>query len=228
MVRIGRQKGFTLVEIMIALVILVGLMFTANYSYSLYTRYWSGRLGAFDQTIFHYQGLMQVKETIDSAIPYVVRDSQGAFTFYFLGRDEGFTLVSAAPIFAPTVNDASVVRIFAEKAAGEYRLVYEEAPLQNELLVDLQQQLNFKYRTVLLRSAEPIHFSYYGWEKREFKFSHNEHFLSTPQWSNSYDAALTRIQPERVRMSIGDQQLQFSLPVGQSKLINFYMDERQG
>lgn len=210
---------------MIALVILVSLIFTANYSYSLYINYWNGRLGDFDRTMFHYQGLLQVKETIDSSIPYVVGNDKGDYTFYFLGRDQGFTLVTAAPLFAPTINDASVVRIFSEQVEDGHQLVYEEAPLSDALLLNLEQQLQFKYRTVLLRSAEPIAFSYYGWDVREHKFNRQTHPSAVASWKNQYDAAQTRIQPEQIEMRWGRQKLLFDLPEGHEKLINFYINK---
>lgn len=227
MVRVTRQQGYTLVEMMIALVILVSLMFTANYSYSLYSNYWSGRLGSFDRSIFYYQGLMQVKESIDSAIPYVVKDDKGDHTFYFLGRSEGFSLVSAAPIFAPTVNDASVIRVFAEQVGDEYQLVYEEAPLIDGLLLNLNQQLNFKYRTVLFRTEQPIHFSYFGWQQREHKRESQLNPKLQASWSNEYDAAITRIQPEQIAMSLGNERLLYALSFGHEKLLNLYIDGKE-
>ena len=220
----NKQQGYTLIELMLAVVVLMGLIFTANFSYSLYTRYWDGRLGSFDRSLYYYQGLLQVKETIESALPYIVTNEQNEHGFYFLGRDEGFTLVTAAPIFAPTVNDAAVVRIFREQTADGYQLVYEEAPLTDSLLVQLNQNLNFKYRTVLLRTREPITFNYFGWAVREHRFDRFTYRDFHPEWSAFYDGAVTRIQPLRVGMSIGQQVLEYDLPVGHSKTLNFFLD----
>ena len=226
MVQVNLQKGYTLVEMLIAMVILLGLMFTANYSYSLYSNYWAGRLGTFDRTLFYFQGLLQVKDTIDSAIPYIVSNDEQEQTFYFLGRKEGFTLVTTSPIFAQTVNDAAVVRIFKEPTDEGYQLVYEEAPLSDSLLLSLDQVLDFKYRTVLLRTKLPIKFDYFGWKVREHKYELATFPDEQPVWTASYDASLTRIQPKRVRMSIGTEALDYDLPEGHSKLINFFLEDR--
>jgi prepilin-type N-terminal cleavage/methylation domain-containing protein len=226
LVQVNSQNGYTLVEVLIAMVILLSLMFTANYSYSLYSNYWVGRLGTFDRTVFYYQGLLQIKETIDASIPYIVTDSKQTHTFYFLGRSEGFTLVTTAPVFAQTVNDAAVIRIFKEKTETGYQLVYEEAPLSDRLLFTLDQELDFKYRTVLMRTEQLIDFEYYGWKLREHKYSRNTFPTESQQWTGSYDAALTRVQPGRVRMTIGGQALEYDLPAGHDKLINFYLRSR--
>ncbi len=225
MVQVNLQKGYTLVEMLIAMVILLSLMFTANYSYSLYSNYWAGRLGTFDRTMFYFQGLLQVKDTIDSAIPYIVSNEKKEQTFYFLGRGEGFTLVTTAPIFAQTVNDAAVVRIFKEPTDEGFQLVYEEAPLSDGLLIDLDQVLNFKYRTVLMRTKQPIKFEYFGWKVREHKYELTTFPDETPVWSASYDAAKTRIQPKRLRMTIGTEGFDYDLPEGHSKLINFFLEQ---
>jgi prepilin-type N-terminal cleavage/methylation domain-containing protein len=225
LVQVNSHKGYTLIELLISMVILLSLMFTANYSYSLYSQYWAGRLGKFDQTVFYFQGLLQVKETVESAIPYVVKGSKGEPTFYFLGREEGFTLVTASPIFAPTINDAAVVRIFREQTDEGYQLVYEEAPMSEKLLLGLDQVVEFKYRTVLIRTVEPITFNYYGWQERAHKFERSDYASITPSWLGTYDAAVTRIQPLRLSINIQGQLLEYDLPEGHDKLINFYMED---
>jgi prepilin-type N-terminal cleavage/methylation domain-containing protein len=218
-------SGYTLIEVLIAMVILVSLMFTANYSYSLYSNYWSGRLGQFDRTIFKFQGLLQTKDTIDAAIPYMVEDGHGAYTFYFLGRDQGVTFVSAAPIFGVTYNDASVVRLFIEKNGMKHQLVYEEAPLADEMLLRLEQRLNFKYRVVLFSSLEPLSFSYLGWRQADHKYSRENFGNESPNWQNSYDASVSRVQPLAIKLHIGSEALAYQLVEGHSALIGFYFDE---
>lgn len=221
-----KQQGYTLVEVLVAMVILVSLMFTANYSYSMYSQFWAGRLGSFDRTMFYFRGMLQVKDTIDAALPYVVADGETGYGYYFLGREEGFTFVTAAPIFAVTANDAAVVRLFREKTADGYQLIYEEAPLSDTLLVDLDQQLTFKYRTVLMKTTEPLHFSYYGWALREHKYELLVYPDKKPSWSNSYDGAQTRLQPLKVKLHIGNEALVYQLNAGSDELLGFYLQER--
>ena len=224
MVRVRHTQGYTLIEVLIALTIFMALMFTANYSYSVYSQYWHGRLGSFDQTLFYYRGLLQVKESIDSSIPYIVNGGEGVEeTFYFLGRNDGFTLVSAAPIFANTVNDAAVVRIFSEKNDDGFQLVYEEAPLSDNLLTNINQQLNFKYRTVLMVTKQAIKFEYFGWSAIEHKVRPSGQPESLPSWRGQYDAAKTRVQPKKLRITLSGQPLEFDLPEGHQNLIDFYI-----
>lgn len=218
----AKHRGYTLVEVLIAMVILTGLMFTANYSYSLYSQYWSGRLGTFDNTMFVYKGMLQLKETIDSALPYIVEGNASSYGFYFLGRAQGVTFVTSAPIFAVTSNDAAVVRIFSEKADKGYQLVYEEAPLSDTLLVKADQQLNFKYRTVLTNSSEPINFSYYGWQQAIHKHERMEHENQKQTWSDRYDGMQTRIQPSILKLNLGADVVYYRLPAGLDNFSYFF------
>ena len=218
-----RQQGFTLVETLIAMVILMSLIFTANYTYSFYTRYWSGKLGQFDQSLFTARGLLQLKQAVESAIPYVVRGEGDDVGFYFLGRDEGFTLVSASPIFGSTEHSSSVIRVFREQENGHYQVVYEEAPLSRELLVDLEQELTFTNRLVLFKTEQPISFDYYGWPNRNARYSQTTD-ANKRLWRAIYDGAKTDIQPLAIRMHIGEQSAIFRLSEGHEKLINFYLE----
>ena len=222
----AKQTGYTLVEVLIAMVLLVSLMFTANYSYSQYSSYWAGRLGQFDRTVFGFQSLLQVKDTIDSVIPYIVEEDDDQYTFYFLGRDQGATFVTAAPIFAVTQNDAAVVRLFVEQNNEGYQLVYEEAPLSDRLLVKLNQELTFKHRLVLMNSTEPLRFSYLGWQQWEHKVLRADYPKELPTWRSNYDAGVTRAQPVAMQLHIGNEVLAYSLSQGHDKLINFYLDEQ--
>lgn len=227
------QRAFTLIEVMIAMVILTSLMFIANYSYSLYSEYWHGRLGSFDSTMHYHKGLLQVKETLDSSIPYIVidndtQDKQDRLTFYFLGRADGLTLVTAAPIFAEDTVQAAVVRIFSEKTTDGYQLIYEEAPLKTQLLTHLAQELNFSYRTILMTLAQPIQFDYLGWPAYEHKYHPDE--VKNPQppsWRSEYDAAVTQIQPVKLRLTSGNTQLIFDLPEGHKSLLDSYIRDRE-
>ena len=224
MARLNSQKGYTLVELLIAMVILLSLIFTANYSYSLYSQYWAGRLGTFDRTTFYYQGLQQVKETIESSIPYIVDGGKVDDTFYFLGRAEGFTLVTAAPIFAKTINDAAVVRIFSEPVkSGGFQLVYEEAPLSEKLLLTLDQQLDFKYRTVLMQVEQLPKFEYLAWDSSEQKYGRGTTEQLKPSWRGDYDAAKTKVQPLKIRLNLDSSMLEYDLPEGHLKLLDVYI-----
>ena len=71
-----------------------------------------------------------------------LRDADDRPGFYFLGREEGLTLVTSSPVFSP--EQIAVIRVFREPASdGRWNLVYEEAPLTGVLLRRSDQTLPF-------------------------------------------------------------------------------------
>lgn len=219
-----RSNGFTLIEMLIATVLLLMVLATANYAYSFYNQYWNGRLGHFDQTLFNARSLLQTQAAIESAIPYVVETEQkGTYSFYFLGREEGLTLVSASPIFSKVASASAVIRLFRERTEEGFQLVYEEAPLDESLLLSIHQKLDFNYRIVMLTGKQSIRFSYYGWPSRTDRYA----LVAKPRlrdWFTTYDAAKTKMQPSKVKIELDGEALVFELPQGHQKLLNFYFE----
>ena len=81
-------RGFTLVEMLVALVVLSLVIGISTYAYSLFARQWDGKLGRFEQAQAEYQRLEWLAAALQDTLPYVVRDDDGQIGFYFLGRDE--------------------------------------------------------------------------------------------------------------------------------------------
>ena len=106
-----------------------------------------------------------------------------------------------------------------------HQLVYEEAPLSDEILIRLDQQLTFKYRLVLLSSSKPLSFSYYGWKQWQHKTQREDYDGILPSWQNSYDAAVSRVQPLAMQLHIGDEVIAYQLVEGHRNLTSFYMED---
>ena len=96
----AKVRGFTLIELLIALTIFGMVIGIATYGYSLFSRHWEGRLGQFQRAQDQYQRLDLVVAALENTLPYVVRGPDGAPGFYFLGREEGLTLVTMSPVFS--------------------------------------------------------------------------------------------------------------------------------
>ncbi len=201
----AKVRGFTLVELLIALAIFGMVVGIASYGYSLFTRNWGGRLGRFQQAQDQYQRLDLVVAALENTLPYVVRDASGAGGFYFLGREEGLTLVTLSPIFTP--GEMAVIRVFREQSAtGRWNLVYEEAPLGGVQLRLASQTLPFQHRMVVLRELPDLSFAYYGWKSLDERLSAaNEPMLGLgPKWMTETDGFVSRVHPQRVAIRFGE------------------------
>ncbi|MCM2311929.1 MAG: prepilin-type N-terminal cleavage/methylation domain-containing protein [Steroidobacteraceae bacterium] len=197
-------RGFTLIELLVALAIFGLVVGIASYGYALYTQHWEGRLGRFEQAQDQYQRLDLVVAALEDTLPYVVRDAQGQAGFYFLGREDGLTLITASPVFSP--GQLAVIRVFREPAAqGGWNLLYEEAPLAGVELRLATQALPFQHRLVVLRDLPDLSFGYFGWRslQQRFEAADMPELNRKPEWATEFDGLLLRLHPQRIALRFG-------------------------
>ena len=215
----SRVAGFTLVELLISIAIMSMVIGLASYGFSLFSQHWDGPRKSFDRSVGQVQRLDLVSRALGDAIPWVVRDETNRPGFYFLGREEGVTLVTASPIYA--VDAPAVVRIFREpEAGGRWRLVYEEAPLSSVRLTKASQILPFQHRLIILQGIEAISFRYLGWNTGQERFGDEVGSLVPPQWFSEFDGLVRAHQPVRVALTLGEFETTFSMPDRTSVLLN--------
>lgn len=197
-------SGFTLVELLVAMVITSLVIGIGTLGFSLFTQQWLTKRVDFDDRLSDYQRLALVHRALEDAIPWAVRSRSGRVGFYFLGREEGLTLVTASPIFNP--HQVAVIRFFRESdGSSGSRLVYEEAPLGEVRLREADQILPFKHRLVVLKSLQgPTNFKYFGWasvDERVREPGPGE-IPPVPQWFNEYDGLVRGQHPQRISVAI--------------------------
>ena len=143
----GRLRaGFTLIELLIAMSIMLMMLVLAATAYQLYTDSWKRDLSKVEQRYQTFRGTELLLDAIQATLPLSVTN-QGGRAYYFLGREEGFTAVTYAPIHQ--TGSPAVIRVFRElNDNGRFKLVYEEASLVNTVLKDADQVLPFSYRAV--------------------------------------------------------------------------------
>ncbi|WP_019674717.1 PilW family protein [Arsukibacterium perlucidum] len=208
------KRGFTMVELLIAMSIMLTMLVLTATAYQLYTNSWQRDLSKIEQSYqdFRYNELLL--DAMQAILPLAVTD-QGSQAYYFLGREEGFTAVTYAPIF--NLGYPAVIRVFREtNDDGSYRLVYEEASLQHTVLKSSEQTLPFTYRKIINENISDLSFSYFGWKDITARIASQTDMDngdgSTPQWFDEYDALNRRLHPQKVKVVMAGFTLEFAVP----------------
>jgi prepilin-type N-terminal cleavage/methylation domain-containing protein len=208
-----RVKGFTLIELLISITVLSMVIGISTFAFSLFSKNWQGVRTDFDLAAGQLQRLELLYGAVrDAAAWLVVSDERRqSFGFYFLGRDEGMTFVTASPVFDS--RGVAVVRVFREREenARTWRLVYEEAPLKGMLLREASQTLPFQHRLVILRGLPEMEFRYFGWRSLSERTAGIETGLLAPEWFDEYDGIVRQQQPIRIAMRTGGDEIFFDV-----------------
>ena len=197
----NKAAGFTLIEMLVSTVLLSAIVLVGSSSYSIFSKRWDGQLGKFDQTLQDVRDVMLVDSVLDSLIPYVTYDHSETPVLYFEGNRNGFVTVSAKSVFSekiPAVVRFSVV----QREDLSFDVIYEEWPMENNVLRSTYQNFNFAQPITLFESVTSPNFEYFGWEsviERE-GFSGAQNAVPA-RWLSSLNSLEERLLPERIRLS---------------------------
>ncbi len=214
-------KGFSLLEMLVAMTVLSMVIGISTYAYSMFIRQWDGHLGRFDEAQAQYQRLEWLAAALEDTLPYLVRDDEGALGFYFLGRDEGLTLVTMSPIFG--VGEPALIRVFREPDEGDaWRLVYEEAPFAGTVLAHADQRMEFRHRLVIARGLAVPVFRYFGWADLRSRVTVGESLSAERSWFDEYDGLARHYHPEKIELRLGREAAVIEFPVRVDALVAAY------
>jgi hypothetical protein len=201
------------VELLISVAVLGMVIGLASYAFSLFSGSWSVVRLSTDAQINSAQRLDLVRHALENSIPWGVRDSRDNIGFYFLGREEGLTLVTSTPVFSD--DSHAVVRVFREmEGANRWRLVYEEAPLRSTRLTRADQQLDFRHRMIVMGGLASLRFRYFGWASLQASVEEGVPGAPPPrpQWFGDFDGLVRQISPQRIGLTLGGAEVVIEIP----------------
>jgi prepilin-type N-terminal cleavage/methylation domain-containing protein len=220
----AQLRGFTLIELLVAITIFGMVVGLASYGYSLYTRSFSRWQSGFQRAAAQYQRIDLLKTALEDCVPWIVRDDADQPGFYFLGRDEGLTLVTQSAVFESSAP--AVIRVFREAdGQGRWNLVYEEASLKGLLLLRASQTLPFKHRMVVMQGLTALEFEYFGWENLAARAAAENQPTAeqSARWYSDYDGLKRRLHPERIAVQLGGTRVVFLVPERADAALNRYL-----
>jgi prepilin-type N-terminal cleavage/methylation domain-containing protein len=227
---VKHTQGFTLVELLITMALLSMIILIGSSAFGMFGQRWDGRLGQFDATMRNTQNIMLVQEVLGSLTPYVAYNQNGKPVIYFEGNRNGFVAVSSKSIYSD--GHFSVVRFSVRQTEDlQYDVLYEEAPMDDDILVSINQPLEFSRPMVLFESVNDPLFQYYGWADVRQRDSEDTSELIPPQWLDRYNALDALFAPLKASLnftnSAGPHQISSRVATQSSGLISRYKSNPQ-
>lgn len=204
-----RQRGFSLIELMIATTLLSLVMFAGYYSYSLYSGAWNKRVEYFWK--YAKEDVVQVKlvELFQGMAPYLIKNERANEAFIaFSGTSQTMTFISQGGFFADGYVVAKL-EVVAAQQSGETRLQYSEAKIGAQPLLHWEvEQLEFTEPYIIFDDLVSAKFSYYGWQDYASAFRKDgDELLVTDtskyqHWFDNYLAKEKRLSPLKIRLQL--------------------------
>ncbi|CAH1568863.1 PilW family protein [Vibrio rotiferianus] len=216
-----KQKGFTLVEMLVASVIMMAVLLIASSSYGFFHDRWFKDKNQFYTLVVQKKSQLMMLDVLNGALPYLVKGDSKA-SYFFEGDRDQFEAVSDTPIFGskPAMIQLSVQAV----GDGTYQILYKEAPITDSSFARTSSKPAFKYEKVLFENLTVAGFRYLGWQSLEEKNHYLDEFEGKPTWNDDYSAQKVRTMPVAIAFTIGDEVLRFLLPEDNSYMLNFSTD----
>ena len=192
-----KEQGFSLVELLVAMVILSLIVLVSTQSFALFTQRWDGRLEHFDDRFDELRARWVVRDLLTSIHPFVVKNPAGRDRFYFEGNRNGFVAVASQSVFDNRIP--AVVRLsFVIAEGGTYDLTYEEWPMAGDQLRSTTQAIPWSEPVLLATNVSAPDFAYFGIPKgggtqRDGRLE--------ARWFENYNSLQTFFHPQAIQLS---------------------------
>jgi len=201
--RIAKSKGFTLIELMLATSLLMMVMFSGYYAYSLYSQKWQKRVQVFWHGTEQAIALDNLHKVLSSALPYIVNGKDNKACVYFKGSATSISLITSSAIFSA---EPSLVQLRLEAISGsnKHNLIYQEQSIKHSLVLDIEHQPQWQHEIVLLANITDFNLSYFGWQSLEQAIENITSDLLVKKdhrtWYQTHQSSVSRLLPEKVQV----------------------------
>ncbi|WP_220782408.1 pilus assembly FimT family protein [Shewanella sairae] len=200
----AHTKGFTLIEILIAMLLLSMVMFIGSLSFSTFSQQWQKDMGTFTEEVANAKNLVLLQKAINGIANYIVKDTDDDPAYFFKGNDKYLVFITNKPVFS--VGQQALVRLsVAVNQDGSQQLVYEESPFDRNPLLRIDELPQSRFMQVLL-TDEQIRFNYYGWQDQQQRSAYYEGEPTSPKWISEYFGENSGMLPYAINITWGNNE----------------------
>jgi prepilin-type N-terminal cleavage/methylation domain-containing protein len=203
-----RMTGFTLIEVLIAMLLLSLVMFIGSLSFSVFTQRWQSDMGHFTEQADRARKLFLLQRAIQGVSNYFVLDAKKEPVYFFLGNSSHLVFVTNNPLFSSETQALIRLSVISLEEGGKQQLVYQESNFIQSPLFSLTP-LPPPERSLVILTAPNIRFNYFGWSstKDRLEYFSGESFKPVePVWQDEYLAQNLLILPYAINLTWGENE----------------------
>lgn len=230
MVMQHKNKGFTLIELIISTSLLLVIMFTGYYAFALYSNKWEKRTDVFWSNTQAALAFDSINRLVESTYPYIVEAENKKPAIYYQASSTQVLFVSHSGLFT---NRLAVVELAIERVDDNYSIIYRESSMDDNLILTQADVLNWEYQIVLIENLTSANFSYYGWQSLQQTLKNLESdenagnnaavSIIPPTWYDNHQLENQQILPIKIQLSFQDvsgKTTQFSIMLPENSHIS--------
>lgn len=204
-------KGFSLVELLVSMSILMMVLLIGTLSYNQYSQYWNKELGDFDQQIKEAKDFSFIYHILRNIRPHMIKDNTDKWFHYFEGGNTLLRSVTAESISSP--GSAAIFELKIETESDSTKITYQEKPIVSAPFLSRGQVGGYTFRRTIELKISNFLFEYYGWKHSDEFFSSQENRDISQSWFGLYSGEDTLLTPSKIRVSFANDLGQTSLLV---------------
>ena len=204
-----KDKGFTLIEVLIATIILASLVYLATLSYSLFLRIWEQGGARANIAVERYRTDILLRSALESAYDYYVTDpaneKAGLYYPFFKGGRDNVEFVTLSSVFRKGCPAVARLRIreVNEPDQSYYEVVYEETPLQDSYVKYNNFSGGYKFSMIVYDNVKNFSLRYFGlWEPEHVFGKATALPAIIYKWQNSFYGEKKRAIPRQIELTV--------------------------
>lgn len=218
------QSGFTLIEMLVAIILLSGIVFIASFSFATFSQYWVKQESNFDNQAHQLRNRMAMQNAINGLSNYLLQQDNDT-VYFFKGGRQTVQFVTTQPLFSHS-QQALVSLEIVPTESNRDELIYREAPIEKRTFLTVSQPPQFRHKVSIMK-RERMRFNFYGWASVNTLNAFYERAPVSPEWTASYDAAQTGVMPLALNIIWGDNEpIIFNLPSDKRILQSYTTESR--
>lgn len=201
-----KQSGFSLVEVLIAMTILMMVLFIGTMAYRTYSVYWQKELGDFNAHLAEMKGITNVHHIIRNIKPMVLKGGKLGGYVYFEGGDSVIRAIANEAFTDENAAAAFELKIVNNQSIGGVRVEYREYAITSNPVIEQKDIGSYGQKTILLSGFEDIRFEYFGWpsyaDYNAFENPESQIQPNPKTWFGLYSGQDTLMSPEAVKLRL--------------------------